>query len=164
MTQGETGNGRPPAPRGTYNTDPGPVRDDPGARLCLLRLRRGLSQAALAQRAGLSHTFVSMVETGKRRVTRYEHLTALASVLGVAPGDLVPGCPPGTGTSVLAAFPAAPDPVTLARHDRLARELAAWLATGDRRAAAFWLRRAARDSRVNPWLLLLALTGPGEQG
>jgi transcriptional regulator with XRE-family HTH domain len=164
MRQGEAGSGRPPALRGAYDTDVDPVRDDPGARLCRLRLRRGLSQAALAQRAGVSHTFVSMVENGKRRVTRYEHLTALAGVLGVAPGDLVPGCPPGTGTGVLAAFPAAPGPVTLAHHDRLARELAAWLAAGDRRAAACWLHRAARDSRVNPWLLLLALTGPGEGG
>jgi transcriptional regulator with XRE-family HTH domain len=43
-----------------------PTRDDAGVRLRTLRLRRGLTQVALADLACVSPAFVSMVETGQR--------------------------------------------------------------------------------------------------
>jgi hypothetical protein len=115
----------------------------------------------------VSNSFVSMIENGTRQMTRYTQVAALAGVLGVSPAELVPGFPlhavPGPGIPATAPFPAAPDPVTLARHGRLAQELAACLARNDRLAAEQWLHRAARDPQVNPWLLLIQMTGPGER-
>ena len=59
-----------------------------GANLTRLRLDRGLSQAALAERAGLSGAAVGQVERGVV-VTRTRTLIALAQVLGTTLGDLV---------------------------------------------------------------------------
>jgi hypothetical protein len=53
-----------------------------------------------------------------------------------------------------AGFPAAADRVTTARHERLDAEFMTSVARGDTRAAGMWLRRAARDPGVSPWLLL----------
>jgi transcriptional regulator with XRE-family HTH domain len=40
-----------------------------GANLKAARIRRGLTQAQLAERAGLPQQYVSLIETGKRNVT-----------------------------------------------------------------------------------------------
>ena len=57
------------------------IRIDPG-RLLLERSRRGLSQAALAERAGLAYLTVSRIERGKtgpvQAVTAYKLAGALA--------------------------------------------------------------------------------------
>ena len=66
-----------------------PTRDDAGVRLRTLRLRRGMSQVALAEMACISHTFVSMVETGQRSLRRASDILALADALKVSP--LLPG-------------------------------------------------------------------------
>ena len=59
-----------------------------GANLTRLRLDRGLSQTALAERAGLSPEAVGQVERGVV-VPRTRTLIALAQVLGTTLGDLV---------------------------------------------------------------------------
>ena len=61
--------------------DPDPARDDAGVRLRTLRLRRGMTQVALAEMACISDSFVSMVETGQRSLRRASDILALADVL-----------------------------------------------------------------------------------
>ena len=53
-----------------------------------LRTEAGLSQEALADRAGLHRTYVSSVEGGHRNVT-LENIFALAEALGTTPSHLV---------------------------------------------------------------------------
>jgi transcriptional regulator with XRE-family HTH domain len=60
-----------------------------GARLRTLRRWRGKSQVELAGLAGLSPSFLSMVETGQRPLDRRSHIAALASALKVSETDLV---------------------------------------------------------------------------
>lgn len=50
-------------------------------------------------------------------------------------------------------FPSRADPITLGRHEQLARQFVQ-LAHQDGRASGDWLRRLAREPTVNPWLLL----------
>ncbi|HEY9241548.1 MAG TPA: helix-turn-helix transcriptional regulator [Streptosporangiaceae bacterium] len=136
--------------------DPG--RDDAGVRLRTLRLRRGLSQVALAGLACVSPAFISMIENGQRPLRSADHILALADVLDVSPLYLADGRADFRAAAEPAPrpvpFPARCDPVTLARHQRLAREYTALLAAGDGRAAGDWLRRLAREPTVNPWLLI----------
>lgn len=62
-----------------------------GARLRTLRRWRGLTQAELAGQAGVSPSFVSMVEHGTRMLDRRSHIAALAGALRVSETDLVGG-------------------------------------------------------------------------
>jgi len=62
-----------------------------GARLRTLRRWRGKSQVELAGLAGLSPSFLSIVETGQRPLDRRSHIAALASALKVSETDLVGG-------------------------------------------------------------------------
>jgi transcriptional regulator with XRE-family HTH domain len=134
-----------------------PTRDDAGIRLRTLRLRRGMSQVALADLACISPAFVSMIETGQRPLRRGSDILALADVLKVSPRYLADGWEdsPALGRHhQTAPLPARCDPITLDRHQQLARQYTALLASGDARAAGDWLRRLARESTVNPWLLI----------
>jgi len=73
-----------------------PARDDPGVRLRTARLRRGMTQTALAGLARMSPAFVSMVETGQRSLRSADHILALADALRVSPFYLaVEDFPPG---------------------------------------------------------------------
>src|SRR6266700_4298264 len=62
-----------------------------GARLRTLRRWRGMTQAELAGLAGLSPSFLSMVEHGTRILDRRSHIADLASALRVSETDLVGG-------------------------------------------------------------------------
>jgi transcriptional regulator with XRE-family HTH domain len=62
-----------------------------GARLRTLRRWRGKSQVELAGLAGLSPSFLSMVESGHRPLDRRSHIAALAAALKVSETDLVGG-------------------------------------------------------------------------
>jgi transcriptional regulator with XRE-family HTH domain len=62
-----------------------------GARLRILRRWRGMTQVELAGLAGLSPSFMSMVETGQRPLDRRSHIGAVASALRVSEADLVGG-------------------------------------------------------------------------
>jgi transcriptional regulator with XRE-family HTH domain len=62
-----------------------------GARLRTLRRWRGKTQVELAGLAGLSPSFLSMVETGNRPLDRRSHIAALAAALKVSETDLVGG-------------------------------------------------------------------------
>ena len=133
------------------------ARDDAGVRLRTLRLRRGLSQVALAELACISPALVSMVENGQRSLRSASHIFALADVLKVSPFYLAEGrddsARPVRLTPGMVPFPARCDPITLARHEQLARQFVQ-LASRDGRAAGDWLRRLAREPTVNPWLLI----------
>src|SRR5712691_8089380 len=62
-----------------------------GARLRTLRRWRGMTQAELAGLAGLSPSFLSMVEHGSRMLDRRSHIAALAGALKVSETDLMGG-------------------------------------------------------------------------
>ncbi len=62
-----------------------------GARLRTLRRWRGKTQVQLAGLAGLSPSFISMVEAGHRPLDRRSHIAALANALRVSEADLVGG-------------------------------------------------------------------------
>jgi transcriptional regulator with XRE-family HTH domain len=134
-----------------------PMRDDPGVRLRTVRLRRGMTQTALADLARISPAYVSMIETGQRELTRVGDVVALADVLRVSPLYLADGRddtpPAGQRSAPTVPFPARTDPRTLTRHQQLARQFTQ-LADQDARAAGDWLRRLARDPTVSPWLIL----------
>jgi transcriptional regulator with XRE-family HTH domain len=59
-------------------------------RLKELREARGLSQMALAVRAGLSLSMVALIEQGQREDPRVSTLRALADALGVSLDELAP--------------------------------------------------------------------------
>jgi transcriptional regulator with XRE-family HTH domain len=138
-----------------------PMRDDAGVRLRTWRLRRGMSQVALAELACISPALVSMVENGQRTLSRATHIIALADALRVSPYYLADGrddpAAPVRLAPGMVPFPARSDRITLARHQQFARQLVQ-LARHDGRAAGDWLRRLAREPTVNPWLLLDQLT------
>lgn len=58
------------------------------ANLRRIRVATGLSQEALAGRAGLHRTYISSIERGERNVS-LENIYMLAAALGVEPGDLL---------------------------------------------------------------------------
>ena len=63
-----------------------------GTRVRELRLRAGLSQEALAERAGLHRTYVGSLERGERNVALL-NLYALGGALEVSVRDLLPQTP-----------------------------------------------------------------------
>lgn len=64
------------------------------------RLARGLTQAALAKKSGVSRPNLSAIERGDREVT-LKTLRALAAALDVRPGILADGQPPARGAGSL---------------------------------------------------------------
>jgi transcriptional regulator with XRE-family HTH domain len=88
------------------------MRDDAGVRLRTARLRCGMTQTVLADLACISPAFVSMVETGRRELTRVCNIVALADVLKVSPMYLADGRedapPPGQRPARTVPFPARP--------------------------------------------------------
>jgi len=65
-----------------------------GARLRVLRRWRGQTQVELAELAGLSPSFISMIETGQRSLDRRSQIIAVTRALSVSETDLlgpVPG-------------------------------------------------------------------------
>jgi transcriptional regulator with XRE-family HTH domain len=128
------------------------------------RLRRGLTQVELAGLAGLSYSYISMIECGRRKLTRRDHVNALAAALRVPPAEIAPATVPGLDEWAPAppapapAFPPLNDDIAAARHREVAGQLIGYVSRGDTYAAGAWLRRLARDPGVNPWLLLDQLT------
>lgn len=53
-----------------------------------LRVAAGLSQEALADRAGLHRTYISSIERAERNVS-LQNIFGIAEALGVNPGDLI---------------------------------------------------------------------------
>lgn len=64
-----------------------------GARVRELRERAGLSQEALAERAGLHRTYLSSLERGQRNVG-FDNIAALAVALEVPMSSLFEDQPP----------------------------------------------------------------------
>lgn len=112
-----------------------------GRRIAQLRRQRGLTQAQLADFAGVNLYLIRKLEGGTRRTTRLTTLQAIANVLGVPAGLLL------NATDVQ-------DPATVAWHGRLADEFSRLLTAGDTQNLAAFLRRVAEDRVVDPWLLL----------
>lgn len=66
-----------------------------GERIAILRRRRGLSQAAVAERLGRSEQWLSNIERGVRGADRHSVLVPIADMLGVSVAELT-----GDGPSV----------------------------------------------------------------
>ena len=62
-----------------------------GQRVAELRVKRGISKAALAQAIGVSHTAISKLESGETSMLRADHLLRIAAELGADPVALVFG-------------------------------------------------------------------------
>jgi len=127
------------------------------------RRRRGMTQVELAGLAGLSFSYISMIECGQRQLTRRDHANALAAALKVPPAEIAPGAKAGfdewaPSSLSASAFPPVSDNITLTRHQKLTEQFICFVSRGDKYAAGTWLRRTARDPSVNPWLLLDQLT------
>lgn len=60
----------------------------PGERIKRLRERRGLLQAAVANRVGKSGSWLSMIESGQRDLSSWPVVCALSEVLGCEPTDI----------------------------------------------------------------------------
>ena len=67
-----------------------------GQAVMLWRRQGGLTQQALARRAGIPQPNLSAIERGGRAVS-LTTIRALAAALGVRPGMLVDGMPPASG-------------------------------------------------------------------
>lgn len=61
-----------------------------GQTISFWRMRKGLTQAVVAQRSGISRPNLSAIEQGARDLT-VQTLRRIASTLGVSPGALVDG-------------------------------------------------------------------------
>jgi len=59
-----------------------------GRAISLLRVQRGLTQAALAPRAGISVSYLSLLETNKRKDPALSTIQKLAQALSVPAGIL----------------------------------------------------------------------------
>lgn len=82
MDQGVSGGVR----FGAWSRNTGHVRREFGDRVREMRRARGVSQEALALRAGISPRYLSDVELGKRNIA-LENIRALAEALGVGAGE-----------------------------------------------------------------------------
>jgi len=71
-----------------HHADTAAWRREVGANIRRLRLEQGLTQAALAKRAGLSTGYVSLIEQGRAN-PRLETLSALSKALETSPMDLL---------------------------------------------------------------------------
>lgn len=105
-----------------------------GETVLAWRLERGLTQAVLAERAGLPRPNLSDIERGKREVT-LGTLRALALALAVRPGVLADGLAPS----------AAAQPLSRSDMERVATAAALGEPLADTRLdqLATWLRDAA---------------------
>lgn len=63
-----------------------------GSRIRKLRTGLGLSQEALAHRAGFDRTYISMIELGQRNLTLWS-VYRFAAALELPPRDLIPDFP-----------------------------------------------------------------------
>ena len=63
-------------------------------RLRAARLKAGLKQAELGEKAGLKRQYIVELETGSANTT-LRTLAKVAHILGMAPGDLLPGSEAG---------------------------------------------------------------------
>jgi len=85
------------------------MRDDwIGLRVARWRDIAGMTQQGLADRVGVSREYVSMIENGKRPVTKRSLLYELASALGVSVTDLTGQPTPPRTAEERAAYIAAP--------------------------------------------------------
>ena len=141
-----------------------------GQALYLWRRARGLTQAALAQRAKVSRPNLSTIERGKREVT-LPTVRVLAAALGVRPGTLVDGVPPsaaaGRRSSLsretlerLADAVAFGRPVADPGEQEIVAALRTLLAHRTRAIHQRWSRpRTGRRAAISAWAVLTSRCG-----
>jgi transcriptional regulator with XRE-family HTH domain len=73
-----------------------------GLRLRRIREARGKSQEVIAGLAGITPSYLSLLESGKRALNGYSLIVALAKALDISPSELigVPVAAPGMGAPI----------------------------------------------------------------
>lgn len=66
-------------------------------RLDALLADRGMSLTELAERVGVTMVNLSVLKNNRARAIRFSTLSAICSVLGCQPGDLLAWAPEGSG-------------------------------------------------------------------
>jgi transcriptional regulator with XRE-family HTH domain len=106
-----------------------------------LRRHRGLTQVELAGLAGLSYSYISMIERGQRTRNRRDHVNALAAALRVPPAHIAPSMSPGFDEwapalpAPASAFPPLSDDIAVAQHRELVAQFISRVSRGDTYAA-----------------------------
>lgn len=102
-----------------------------GQSICFWRMKKGLTQAAVAERTGISRPNLSAIEQGARDLT-VGTLRRIAAALGTSPGALVDG--------------AGPEPANLSgKLGRYSLDRIARLAAGQRLKSSDAEKRIAAD-------------------
>ena len=102
-----------------------------------MRRRRGLTQVELAGLAGLSFSYISMIECGRRTLTRRDHVNALAAALRVPPAEIAPSMSPGSdewapaSSAPASAFLPVVSDIAAGRYRELAGQLIGYVSRGD---------------------------------
>ncbi|MBV9597159.1 MAG: helix-turn-helix domain-containing protein [Chloroflexi bacterium] len=131
-----------------------------GARLRLLRVRAGLSQGALAERAGVDLATVKAIERGRRRRPHPHTLARLAEALGLAEEERAAAL---ELTADVLAAPAGADQRPGAAPFRAAAQIPVPLTSLIGRAAELAEARALLEPTTGA-ARLLTLIGPGGVG
>lgn len=123
-----------------------------GARIRARRFDRGLSQADLAKAAGISASYLNLIEHDKRRIGG-RVLAAVADALGTDPHRLSEGAGPRLIRALTAAAAATESdpPPEIDQIERLAADLPGWtalIAAQSDRIAALEARIAAMGDRM----------------
>jgi transcriptional regulator with XRE-family HTH domain len=66
-----------------------PMNDDVGTRVRRWRVRRGLTQKALAELAGFTQGYIGQIETGVARLEKLKSQTAIAAALQISVAELI---------------------------------------------------------------------------
>jgi predicted ATPase/DNA-binding XRE family transcriptional regulator len=130
-----------------------------GQQLRRFRLRAGLSQAALAERAGVAAAAVAALERGLRRTPYPQTLGALADALGLSPEDRADFAAAGTRP----ARPGGQASMLRERAAEHAAQLPAWLTSLVGRDAELATVRSLLHPSGSA-ARLLTLVGPGGVG
>lgn len=70
-------------------------------RLDVLLAERGMSLTELAERVGVTVVNLSVLKNNRARAIRFSTLSAICSVLGCQPGELLSWAPEGSGPDIV---------------------------------------------------------------
>ena len=135
----------------------GPLDAMVGARISMLRVNRGMSQAMLAERIGVTFQQMQKYERGANRVGA-SRLSQIASVLGVSVGELF--------ESSRAESPGLNSPVHLLAEPGALRVLKAYARTTSPRvrlASRSWLKASPIELRTKATVALFNTVDLGER-
>ena len=96
-----------------------------GFRIRERRMALGMRQIELARRAGISASYLNLIEHGRRRIAGAT-LLRIARALEIAPADLAEGADSAMAESLLDAAAKASEPVEIERAEEFAARFPGW--------------------------------------